>query len=334
MRILRHVALLTLILALLPAGILAQVKTEEKNQVKFGGAIGRVMGMFGGKAAKEGVIDTVAVKSNRKATLNPDSGEIIDLDEEKVYQLDLRRKSYKVVTFAELRRQMEEAQARAAEAMKEEPPDKPRQPDQPQMEIDFSLKESGQKKRISGYDCREVIATAVMRQKGKTLEQGGGMVMTSNTWLAPEIPFLKEIADFDRRYAEKLYGSSMMGVAAAQQMAAALAMYPGIREMMGKMEAEKVNMTGTEILTVATIESVKSAEQMQQEQQQNQEQGAPKSIGGLGGLLGRKLAKKPEQSDQPANRAIIMTITHELVKATPSASDADVSIPAGFKPAG
>ena len=53
---------------------------------------------------------TVAVKGDRKATMGDTTGQIIDLAEEKIYDLDLKKKSYKVTTFAELRRRMEEAQ--------------------------------------------------------------------------------------------------------------------------------------------------------------------------------------------------------------------------------
>ena len=74
--------------------------------------------------------------------------------------------------------------------------------------------------------------TITLREKGKTLEQGGGMVMTSDMWLAPKIAAMKEIADFDLRYAQKLYGGMFAG-ASAEQMAAAMAMYPMMKEAMG-----------------------------------------------------------------------------------------------------
>jgi len=67
------------------------------------GMMGRMMGMFAGKAAKEGVISTVAVKGNRKITTSENTGEIIDLGEQKIYQLDLKKKNYEVVTFEEMR---------------------------------------------------------------------------------------------------------------------------------------------------------------------------------------------------------------------------------------
>ena len=66
--------------------------------------LGRMVNMFGGKAAKEGTASTVAVKGDRKATIGEATGQIIDLGEEKIYDLDMRKKSYKVTTFAELRR--------------------------------------------------------------------------------------------------------------------------------------------------------------------------------------------------------------------------------------
>jgi len=56
---------------------------------------------------------------------------------------------------------LREAQEKAAKAVKDESREA-KQPPEKQMEIDFSLKESGQKRMISGYDCREVVVTIVM----------------------------------------------------------------------------------------------------------------------------------------------------------------------------
>ena len=228
----RIVASLLFLSLLLPVGLLlADVKTEEKSLVKFEGFLGRMMGLFGGKAAKEGIVNTLAIRGNRKATMSDTSGEIIDLDEEKLYSLDLKKKTYEVTTFAELRRKLLEARDKAAKAAKQEPEARP-QGQEAEMEMDFSMKESGQKKAINGYDCREVIMTITMRQKGKTLEQGGGTVLTSNIWLGPEIPALKEIRQFDLRYAQKLDLPYSFGADSAEQMAAALAMYPHMFDML------------------------------------------------------------------------------------------------------
>src|SRR6185369_4846899 len=133
--------------------VLADVRTDEKSQVKFEGALGRVVNFFAGKAAREGVVSTVAVKGDRKMTTNDKTAQLIDLAEEKVYQLDLSKKSYTVTTFADIRREMEEARRKAAEQAQQAPREREQAaqpPDQnAQIEIDFDLKESGQKKAVN-----------------------------------------------------------------------------------------------------------------------------------------------------------------------------------------
>src|SRR5207247_10169077 len=96
----------------------ADVKSDEKSLVKFEGMLGKVVSLFGGKAAREGVKTSVAVKGDRKVSMSDTTGQIIDLREEKVYDLDVKKKTYKVTTFAEMRRQLEEAQRKAEEEAK------------------------------------------------------------------------------------------------------------------------------------------------------------------------------------------------------------------------
>jgi hypothetical protein len=306
------------------ATLYADVKMDEKSLVKFGGMMGKVMGLFGGKAAKEGLVSTVAVKGDRKSTRSDVSGEIIDLAEEKIYQLDMNRKSYKVVTFAQMRRQLEEARQRAEkQAARDESKQKQ------EFEIDFDAKESGQRRTINGYECREVVMTITVRQKGKTLEQAGGMVMKSNLWLTPEVAAAKEVADFDRRYWEKLYGGLGLG-GADEQMMTAMALFPGLKEAMEKMGTENVNLHGTQILTLMTVDSVPSKEQAAQQQKRKEE--SESSGGLLGGLRGRFGRKKDDS--QPSGAAkpdSVMTSTHEILKIDTVVSAEDVSVPVGFK---
>ena len=149
----------------------ADVKADEKGLVKFEGTLGRVVNLFAGKAAKEGIMSTVAVKGDRKATLNDAGGQIIDLNEEKIYELDMRRKTYKVTTFAELRRRMEEAQRKAEEdARKQQATEKPSEPsrdrNQKELEVDFNVRETGEKKVINGFDTRQFVMTIALHEKG------------------------------------------------------------------------------------------------------------------------------------------------------------------------
>jgi hypothetical protein len=349
MRRARSIAALTLGAVLLSAySIRADVKTDEKTRVELGGMLGGVIKMFGGRGAREGVVSTVIVKGDRKVVAHEDNQQIIDLGEEKVYDVDVKKKSYKVTTFAELRRQFEEAQRKAAEDAKREEKaekDKPagRDPNAKEMEVDFDVKNTGQKKAINGFDTHEAIMTITVREKGKTLEQSGGMVITSDLWLVPAIKAMKEVTDFDVRYAQKLYGS-MIGGVSAQQMAAALAMYPMLKQGVAKMSAEAAKMDGTPILTTTTMDAVKSAEQLQQEAKSStstQDDNDAKAQGGVSGAVGGFLARRMKKNNDDSKdggskdkaRATFMTTTHEVLKVGTDVAPADLAIPAGFKEA-
>jgi hypothetical protein len=299
---------------------MADVKTRDRSQVKFEGLLGRMMGMFGGKAARDGIIATSAVKGDRKVEMTGDStGRIVDLKEEKVYQLDLKKKTYEVITFDELRRQLREAQEKAQKEAQKETPKEEQEAGKPakEIEVDFDVKETGQTRTIAGRDTREVVMTVTVREKGRTLEESGGLVMTSNSWMAPAIPEMKELADFEMRY-WKAIAPEAAGLS-AEQMAAVMAMYPMLKTAMERLKAEGSKMEGTPLATTTVFEAVKSKEQMAQ---QNEQSGG----GGLGGMLARRMMKKNEQP-----RSVVFTINHETLEVTPSVAAADLEIPAGFK---
>jgi hypothetical protein len=332
----RHLPVPALVLALAIASIPvlhADVKTEEKSLVTLGGMLGRMMNLFGGKAAKEGVVSTVAVSGDRKMNANDTHGQIVDLNEEKIYDLDMRKKTYTVVTFDELRHKMEEMEAKAkADAAKAPKAEKAEQPANQgkEMDIDFDVKSTGQTKTINGFDTREVVITVTAREKGKKLEESGGMVMTVDNWLTKSQPALKDISDFDRRYFQKLAGPALQ--VDAQQLATAMAMMPGLKEAFARVNKETLD--GTAVQSITTVDAVKSAEQMQQEQSgaaSSSDQSNPASVGGvIGGFMKRRAQANAEKSGN-SPRTTFMTITNEVLKISTSVSAADVAIPAGFK---
>jgi hypothetical protein len=336
-RIVAAVAATLLVVSTHPLG--ADVRADQKTRIEFGGMLGRMFNLFGGRAAKEGVASAVAVKGDRKATMNEQNGQIIDLAEEKIYDVDLKKKSYKVTTFAELRRRMEEAQKKAQEdARGQEGREAPSTSspgtsspgaDEKQVEIDVDIKNTGEKKAINGFDTHQVIMTITLREKGKTLEQGGGMVTTTDLWLAPKIAAMKEITDFDVRYAQKLYGGMFAG-ASAEQMAAAMALYPMMKQAMGRMTTEGAKLDGTAIMTTVTMDAVKSEEQMAEQARATEESKPAPGLGGLLGGLAKKAAAK-KGDDGTGARTTFMTSTNEVLKVATSVAPADVDVPAGFK---
>jgi hypothetical protein len=314
----------------------ADVKTEEKTTFALGGMLGRVANVFGGKAAREGVTSTVALKGTRKAMLTDTTGQIVDLAEERVYTLDLKGRTYSVMTFADIRKRMEEARANAEKAARQEqakaPAEAPPQQTEQNVELDLDVTRTGQKRSINRFDTEQALVTVTVREKGKTLEQSGGLVITTELWLAPRMAAIKELADFEMQYAQTLYGPMIAG-ASPQDMAAAMALYPMIKPALERVNAESSKLEGTPITTIVKVEAVKSAEQFAAEQKQRQESSKPNVSGGVGGLLGGLARRAAQQkiSGDPQQRAMVMTTTTEVLTIATDVSDADVAIPAGFR---
>ena len=312
----------------------ADVKTDERMKFELGGMLGKMVNVFGG--GNEGTVTTVAVKGARQSIMSDSVGQIIDLSEEKVYSLDIKRKTYRVATFAQIRQQMEEARAKAEKAAREEQARQkeaaPAQKPEDAVEIDLDVRKTGQSRTINGFNTNQVLVVVTVREKGKTIDQSGGLQITTDMWMAPQLPAMKEIADFQMQYAQKLYGPMIQG-ASPQDMAAAMAIYPMLKPAIERMNAEKDKVAGTAILTTVRVEAVKSAEQFAQEQKQREDASKPSVSGGVGGLIGglaRRAAQKKVEGE-PQARAMVMTTTSEVLKIATDVAAGDVAIPAGFK---
>ena len=205
-------------------------------------------------------------------------------------------------------------------------------------DVDVVTKSTGATRTISGFETKQSITTVTVRPKGKTIEQGGGMVLTADSWLAASIDSMKEIGEFQLRYMQKLQSPMVAGAASADQMAAAFAMYPMLKEAMGKMRTEGGKVEGTPVLTTMTFDAVQSPEQQAQaRQEESKGSETPASAGGLGGMLARKMMKKKaeEPASAPTNtapgHATVMTMVTETLSVSKDVAAADVALPAGLK---
>jgi hypothetical protein len=321
-----HSRLATIAVALLlvapgsPA-LLADVKTQQRTTMKFEGFFGGMLSRMAG--GSDGTTSTISVKGDRMARFDQNNGQIVDLAEERIYTVDLRRKEYTTMTFAELRKQLEEAQAQLAKQQQQMDPAAAQKAKEAAnaVEFDVDVRETGQRKAIAGSDTREMVLTLTMRAKGQTLEEGGGMVATSTLWLAPRVPALDELNAFNMRFAKALFGSSV-GLMSAQQLNALSALLPGIGAVMTRMSEETTKLEGTALSTTLLIEGVKSAAEMSAAKQPSS------GGGGLGGMLAGRIMRGRGQTQA---RSTVMTSTIETLSVAPTVADADVALPAGFR---
>lgn len=322
----------TAVLALSAAVALADGTVQQKTQVKLGGAVGAIANVFGGRATHEGLESSIAIKGNRKATRTGGRGEIVDLGEEKVYRVDYDEKTYKVVTFDELRKQFEEQRARAERNSDKSSKEKN---EGPEYEVDFDVKETGKKETINGFNTRQTIATVTVHEKGKTLEQSGGFVLTSDMWMGPKIAAMAEMASFDRKYFTKVYGSSITS-ADMTSAAALLATTPAFAKAMKVFAEKRSAFEGTPIRTNLTFETV-AGPAGSNESASSSSDSSPGSAASavIGGLMNRMKKRQAERNAENAKtsgpeRSSLFTSTSEILSASSSASAEAVSL-AGFK---
>ena len=345
----RTSGILVLAVALVLAGAVLQadVKVQDKHQLKIAGALGKLIGMFAGKSMREPTLGTTAIKGDRKLAIYGDYGQIVDLKEEKIYTLDMKSKTYKVRTFEEARKAAREAREKLQKQQAKEKPDtsKPdeKKPDEkmPEYEIDVTSKPTGQTKAINGFDTKQVITTVAMHPKGKTIEEGGGLLVTTDSWIAPQIDALKERRDFEMRYIAKMADDSTPASSdvSPDAMAAASAMYPMLVDAMKRAHVEGEKIDGTPIQTTMNIDGVEDPNAPKEESSTSNDQSATPS--GLGGFLAKKMMQKnkDKEKDQasgdadalPKGHSRIMTIYQELQSVTTDVTAADVAIPEGFK---
>jgi carbon monoxide dehydrogenase subunit G len=333
-----------ILLACLPTCLLADFSYEETTKIT-GGMMAGMMKFAGAfsKQAREPLQSTVAVKGNRMLHGNKDRASVIDLDSETITEINYQKKTYSVMTFAEMKQAMEQAMQR----MKNAPPPQQQQESQgqkPDVKTDFKvdIKETGQSKEIGGLQTKEVVLT--MKLEGTDQQSGnkGAMVVISDMWLAAKIPGYDEIAKFHRRMGEKMAWTPDSGSMNAMMGR------PDMARAMENMRKEGSKMNGTPVLTVMKMTgSAEGQPTENSDTQTSSQQSKPQPakpdlgtlLGGKFGGFGRKKKQDDSQSSStppPSNDASGSGSLMEMTTETTGFSSAPVdpsrfSPPAGFK---
>lgn len=251
MKIIRYsrVGLLTAVLAVLVApSAHADFTYTETTQIT-GGSMMQLMKMAGtfSKTARqvgEPIVSTVAVKGNRMTRVGPQQTEIIDLDRETITSVDHQKRQYTVLTFEQMRQQVEKAVQKAKEEQRTKAPEE-KPASNTDMKFEVHVRNTGASKEVAGLSATESILTMAMDATDKASGQTGSMAITNDLWLAPEIPGYDEVKEFYRRYAEK-----MQMVFNGALTPAMLAQYPGAGQGMRNMAKEMSKLKGIPVLQI------------------------------------------------------------------------------------
>jgi hypothetical protein len=334
-----------IVLACLPTCLLADFSYEESTKIT-GGMMAGVMKFAGAfsKQAREPLQSTVAVKGNRMLHGSKDRASVIDLDSETITEINYQKKTYSVMTFAEMKQAMEQAMQRVKDAPKQQQQESQQQ--KPDVKTDFKLdvKDTGQSKEIAGLQAKEVILTMQMEGTDQQSGNKGAMVIISDMWLAPKVPGYEEITAFHRRMAEKLAWTPESGMNPMMSR-------PDMARAMENMRKEGSKMNGIPVLTVMKVTgSAEGQPGSTSDTQTSSQQSQPQPKPDLGSVLGGKLGgfggfgrKKKQQDDSqasstppPSETASASGSLIEMTTESSSFSSAPVdpsrfSAPAGFK---
>ena len=320
---------------------LADFSYDQNTQIT-GGAMAGMMKLAGAfsKAAREPTTSSLMVKGDRLAHITGKHISITDLKSETVTDIDLAKKTYSVVTFAD----MVKAMQRMSEKMSQKMPEKGNA-DNPDINFKASVKETGEKKVISGLNTKKMILTIEMGATDQKSGTKGAMTVVSDMWLAPRIPGYDEIRDFYKRMGTKLAwmpGSNAMGIQSGDMM-----------NGMNQLAKESAKLDGVPILQVMKLGVTGDGTALpQSDHTEKPKQAAPpaptaseaavSAIAGRFGMGGLGKKKKPTE-EQPTSTTSspstssdsagsLMEMTIESSNFSTAAVDSTrFEVPAGYK---
>jgi hypothetical protein len=245
----------------------ADASYEQTTQITGGTLTDTIRSIsFLGKATKDMLAPTnslTMVHGNEKAVVNKHSTEIIDLDKETITHIDTEKKTYTVMTFA----QMRQAAAEMMKRFQQAPPAQAAAAQQPKSDLktsfEVSVKNTGLRKAVNGLDAQEQV---VDMQMHITTADGAATAaqntitytVTTDAWIAPDPPEVKELQDFDARMAKKMMQGADLSAftkpgGANAGLAQVLGGKPGAAEAMTQMQKEMAKLKGTRVMEVTRM---------------------------------------------------------------------------------
>lgn len=249
----RLLCAVVLFVVALPAALYASDYTYQQTTQVTGGSLLHMMktaGAFSSQARHIGdpVVSTIYLKDNRLAKVSPDNIQIIDLDKETITQIDMQKKTYTVMTFAQIKQAMENARAQTQQQAGKQQ-QRAQNPDAQNVKMSFDVKvrNTGIQKEISGLQSSESILTLMMNATDTQTQQSGNMAITNDMWMVPSIPGYEQIRDFYKRFAEKMSDSS---VGLGYDFSKMLSQNPAAGQALNDMAGEMQKLQGVPILQV------------------------------------------------------------------------------------
>jgi hypothetical protein len=290
------------------------------------------------------------------------SADIVLLDSDKLYHINMNKKEYTESSFAELRTRMHNA-LQGKGAGDGETPRQPSAIDQSKcewLEPKSEVKKTGQKATLAGFDAEELVITAEQPCKDKETGAICEIALTLDEWLAPKLITNDEVMKYHRAYAQKLGLDQALNQDVNDRAKALFAQYKGIwADIVNKMKDAKGYPVRSSFSLAIGGDQCKQAQAAQQQSGDGNSGSSDSSSGSssgdlaknmgakLGSLFHKKKDEAPPADSQsgqgqaaavppavagPSGTMRLMTINTELVSVSTAPIPSDkFEVPAGFK---
>jgi hypothetical protein len=280
------------------------------------------------------------------------SAEIVLLDQDKLYHLNINKKEYTETSFEQLHAQMQKMsdQMNASEAKQQ-----PSAVDQSKcvwLPAKVDVTKSGEKAQFAGYDAQRVTVTASQPCQDKETGAICEIALVLDQWTSADFAESSEARKFYSAYASKMGVDISNSQDVSERAKALFAQYKGVwTEVAAKMQGVKgYPVKSSFTLGIGGPQCKNSNSQQAQTSQTDNSSPSPSTPSGIAGAVVGKLGglfqKKKDTTDAPAaapaaavapvsmppGDVALMTVSSQVVSVSTNAVSAEVfAVPAGFK---
>jgi hypothetical protein len=281
------------------------------------------------------------------------SAEIVLLDQDKLYHLNMNKKEYTEMSFEQLRAQLQKMSDQMNSSEQKQQPSAVDQSKCVWLPAKVDITRSGEKAQFAGYDAQRVTVTATQPCQDKDTGSICEIALVLDQWTSADFAQSSEARKFYTAYAAKMGLDPSNSQDVSERAKALFSQYKGVwTEVAAKMQSVK----GYPVKSSFTLglggskckdsNSQSNSQDAQASQADNNSTGPSGIAGAVVGKLGGLFKKKKDPADAPAESpapaaapvvmppgdVALMTVSSQMVSVSTDAVSADAfAVPAGFK---
>ncbi len=257
--------------------------------------------------------------------------EITRLDKELFWQYNTDKKKYKELTFAEMKKMVEEGTNQAQWPAAGEEPTDSEDSEYEWQEPTVKVTETGETANINGYNCKQYIMTVETIGTHKATAVKDTLLFTNETWNSTALEKMEQVPTFNKVLAEKLGFSHETNMGIARLMSMYGDQFEMLSEEMKKVEGYPVKSDISLTQTTNFKQLAKNEEAQSEESKSSADITNPgKMFGSFLGKKAKSMVKKEEE--KPQGFVEIFQATTEITDVSFNSIDpAKFEVPAKYK---